>query len=326
MSETIVGVDISKETFQAAKLGDKSIREEFVNKPGDFEEFGNWLERHAGQSVRVCMEATGAYGLELAMWLVDQGIETNLVNPARVRAYADSELNRNKTDKSDAACIARFCQAHDPAEWTPSDPERRTLQQLVRRVFSLEEMKAQEKNRRKQPAMSPLIATDIDEHIEQLECRLSQLWNKIEAWISQHTELQEAMDLLTSIPGVGRKTAAKLIGEIQDIDRFDSAKKLAAFAGVTPKNVQSGTSINKPASLSKMGSSRLRAALYMPAIVARRHNPIVGRFCQRLETNGKHKKSVIGAAMHKLIRLVYGVWSKRQKFEADYLEAAQNPA
>jgi transposase len=113
-----------------------------------------------------------------------------------------------------------------------------------------------------------------------------------------------------------------LVGEIQDIDRFDSAKKLAAYAGVTPENVQSGTSVDKPASLSKIGSSRLRSVLYMPAIVARRHNPIIRKFCRRLDRRGKHKKSIIAAAMHKLIRLVYGVWSNETAFDPDYLKAA----
>jgi transposase len=111
MSESIVGVDISKEIFHASAIGDNSLHEEFANDPDNFKVFGDWLDEHFDQPPRVCMEATGSYGLRLTGWLVDQGIQTSVVNPARVSAYDDSELSRNNTDSSDAACIARFCQA-----------------------------------------------------------------------------------------------------------------------------------------------------------------------------------------------------------------------
>lgn len=322
MSETVIGVDISNETFVASRPQKDAPHREFVNQKERFEEFGDWLEQQSDPSVRVCMEATGAYGLELAIWLVEQGYRTSVVNPRRVRSYAESELNRNKTDPADAACIARFCQAQDPDDWEPASQARRMLQQLIRRVFNLKDMLASERNRRQQPAIEPLVAADIDKHIQQLEERLEEIWEQIEEWIDQHSELKEAVDLLTSIPGIAYQTAAKLVGEIQDIERFGSAKELAAYAGVTPQNIQSGSSIDKPASMSKIGPSRLRAVLYMPAVSAKTHNPIVQQFCQRLEQKGKHSKAVIGAAMHKLIRLVYGVWSKKNKFDPDYLDAS----
>jgi len=322
MSETTIGVDISSEAFVGSLAGENAAHREFANQREQFEEFGEWLNEQSDPSVRICMEATGGYGLELAIWLVEQGYRTSVVNPSRVSAFADSELSRNKTDPADAACIARFCQAHDPKDWEPASEARRMLQQLVRRVFNLEKMITKEKNRLQQPAIEPFIASDIDEHIEELEERLDRLWDQIEEWIDQHSELKRAIDLLTSIPGIAEETAAKLVGEIQDVEQFGNAKKLAAYAGVTPKNVQSGSSVDKPASMSKIGPSRLRAALYMPAIVARTHNPIVREFCQRLEEKDKHSKSITGAAMHKLIRLVYGVWSSGNEFDPDYLEAS----
>lgn len=128
--------------------------------------------------------------------------------------------------------------------------------------------------------------------------------------------------LLVTIPGIGKLTAAKLLGEIRNILDFQSARQLAAYAGLTPQNFLSGTSVHKKTRLSKTGNANLRNILYMPAIVAKRYNPIVRSFCERLSCSGLKPMEVIGAAMRKLLHLAYGILKSGRPFDPDYLKNA----
>ncbi|MBV9263182.1 MAG: IS110 family transposase, partial [Candidatus Eremiobacteraeota bacterium] len=125
-------------------------------------------------------------------------------------------------------------------------------------------------------------------------------------------------DLLTSIPGIGETTAGSLLAEIPHLDRFESAKAVAAYAGLSPRQRRSGTSIHGRPRLCKTGNSRLRNALYMPAIVALRFNPILRVFEDRLLSAGKHKRLIIGAVMRKLLVLAYGILRSGKRFDANY--------
>lgn len=318
MKDLIVGVDISKASFVAAE-GSEGARKKFENSDKGFEKFREWL---SDERAWVCLEATGSYGFKLAAWLVEHGYRVSVVNPARVKSFADSELARNKTDKSDASLLARFCVAHRPEEWEPQGEKARKLQQLVRRLRDLKKARTREKNRLQEPHFTEEMRDSIRNHIEFLDKQIEQIWGKTRKVVDSDDNLKEAIDLVESIPGIGEKTAIIVVGEIQDIDRFTSAKALAAHTGVTPENVQSGTSRNGPASMSKKGSADLRGCLYMPALTAKTHNRVVNAFCNRLENRGKDKAVVIGAAMHKLIRLVYGVWKNREPFDPEYALSA----
>ncbi len=317
MTDIPLGIDISKEEFVASRPD--SLRESFPNAPEQFEQFEAWLDAHDLELDRlhVCMETTGTYSLPLAAWLVDQGVRVSVVNPSRIQGFAQGEMQRNKTDMADARLIAHFCRVHEPDEWTPEDEVWRELKQLTRRVLQLKRMKTQETNRLQTPAGSEACEASQQAHIEFIDQQIERIWQRIDALIASHEKLQQPLEWLESIPGLGRQSSIILMAEIQDIERFASAKKLAAYAGVTPENRQSGT-WSAPASMSKRGSARLRQALYMPAMTAKRYNPIVSSFCERLEERGKDSMAVVGAAMHKLIRLVYGVWSNEEPFDPEY--------
>jgi len=144
----ILGVDIAKQKFDAALLVDgKTKHKSCKNSAEGFETLTQWLERQGAGNVHVCMEATGSYGEDLAVYLHEAGHRVSVVNPARIKGFGQSELIRTKTDKIDAALIARFCLAMKPAAWIPPSPEVRSLKALVRRVDSLIDMRSQEKNR-----------------------------------------------------------------------------------------------------------------------------------------------------------------------------------
>jgi transposase len=264
------------------------------------------------------MEATSTYGNALARFLVGLGYKVSIVNPSRPKAFGKSELSRTKTDRADAKVIARFCAALKPAPWTPPALEIEQLQALVHRLDSLTAMQQQEQNRL--ATADPILVEAIIAHIDFLKEQIEMTKKLIRQHFDQHPHLKSQRDLLTSIPGIADLTATVLLAEIRDISAFDTADQLAAFAGLTPREFSSGSSIHGKPRLSKIGNSRLRKALFMPAIVARRYNSPIAAFCARLTAKGKSKMSVIGAVMHKLLRQVFGVLKSQRSFVPNFVQ------
>lgn len=316
-----LGIDVSKATLDAVLLreGQSAEAAQFANTRQGFNKLRHFLKKRRVASLHVCLEATGYYGDQLAQFLYDAGYRVSVVNPARIKAYADSRLSRTKTDAGDAALIADFCRTQQPDAWTPPPAEQRELQALVRHWEALTDMRQQEVNRRQSGIPSPTVLQTLDAHIAFLDQQLTDLQRQIHDHIDRHPHLRRQRDLLTSIPGIGDSTAFKLLAEIRDITVFDSASQLAAFAGLTPRQRTSGTSVRGKTRLSKRGSARLRSALYFPALVAQRHNPILRIFAQRLLAAGKPKMAVVVAVMRKLLHLVYGILTSGLPFDPNFL-------
>lgn len=317
-----LGIDVSKEWLDVALLRESPVAEKghFDNDATGFRQLHHFLKKRKLKTGRVCLEATGYYGLEVALYLHQAGYTVSVVNPARIKAYADSQLSRTKTDANDALLIADFCRTQQPEPWTPPPPEQRELQALVRHLQNLNDMRQQEVNRRQAGIPSQALLKALDEHIAFLDYQIDNLLQQIRDHIERHPHLRQQRDLLTSIPGIGDLTAFKLLAEIVDVTTFDSARQLAAFAGLTPRERRSGSSVRGRTRLSKRGSSRLRTALYFPAIVAQRHNPILQLFAQRLLAAGKSKLQVIAAVMRKLLHLVFGILKSGQPFDPHFLD------
>jgi transposase len=317
-----LGIDVSKDFLDGMLLREALEPEaaHFTNDSAGFKSLRHFLKKRKVKTVYACLEATGYYGDEVAHFLHALGHQVSVVNPARIKAYADSRLSRNKTDAVDAALIADFCRTQQPEAWTPPPPEQRELQVLVRHLDNLKDMRQQELNRRQAGIPSPTVLKTLDAHIAFLDGQIEEVLRHIHDHIERHPHLRQQHDLLTSIPGIGHVTAFTLLAEIPAVEAFDSARQLAAFAGLTPRQRTSGSSIRGRSHLSKRGSSRLRSALYFPAIVARQHNPILRAFAQRLSDNGKPPLSVIAAVMRKLLHLVYGILKSGQPFDPLYLE------
>jgi transposase len=317
MTEAILGIDIAKHTFQVTLLhAGKHFRRRFSNSPAQFEQLTIWLKQHGVPQVHVCLEATGRYGEDLAEYLFAQQHTVSVVNPAQIRKYAESKLTRHKTDPLDADLIADFCQSQHPRPWTPPAPEIRHLQELVHQYEALQAARQQEANRLQAGLRSQAVQQLIHAHLQFLDQPLESLKRLIEEHIRQYPDLQRRQDLLTSIPGIGDLTAAKL--QAAQIERFEDTRALTAFAGLNPMQRTSGTSLRRKPRLSKMGDSDLRRDLYFPAIVAKRWNPIVSNFCERLAAKGKASFIVIGAAMRKLLCLAFGVLKSGKPFDPNY--------
>ena len=319
MVDNVLGIDVSKRKFDVAvRRADGTGRSRvFTNRDAGFKQLGTWLRRLGVEQVRACLESTGTYGLALAEYLHGKGHVVSVVNPACIKAFADSELSRAKTDKVDAKLIARFCVAMAPAPWSPPAPEVRGLQGLVRRLESLQGMVQQERNRLEAPGISGLVQSSLERTRARLQEELEQVRQQLADHIDSHPQLKQRRDLLCSIPGIGETTAARLLSEMSGIE-FGRARQVAAYAGLVPSPRESGTSVRKKARLSKRGNARLRRALYWPAIVAMRHNPILRPFAERLLAAGKPKLVVIAAVMRKLLHLAFGVLKHGRPFDRNY--------
>ena len=321
MEVTFVGIDIAKKKFDVAVLlGEKVKSAAFHNTADGFTVFGRWLTKLGLERVHACMEATGTYGEELALYLHRAGHVVSVVNPAKIKGFAQSELSRTKTDKADAALIARFCRAMRPEAWQPTAPEVKELQSLVRRLESLNDMLTQERNRL--PITHGMASASIERTISHLETEIQSTRRLIREHIDQDPQLRGKRDLLESIPGIGPATSAMILAEFGDVARFNEARRMASFCGLTPRHRQSGSSVRGKSMMSKTGSSRIRRALYMPALAAIRYNPVIIAFRTRLLANGKSKMVVVGAVMRKLVHIIFGVLKSGKPFDPAIAAAA----
>lgn len=324
MTSTTLGIDISKDKLDVALYQDNNYRlATFDNERDGYRRLAKWLKKHKTRDSHICIEATGRYGEAVAMFMHERGYPVSVVNPARIKAYGASQLKRNKTDQEDAKVIAHFCATQKPGLWSPPPPEIQELQALTRRLEVLKAERAQELNRQQSGIQSKTVLADIQAHIRFLDKQIAAIEQRIRDLIDQHPDLRKQRDLLTSIPGIGDTTAANFIAEVPDVTRFKSANQLAAYAGLTPRKHESGSSIHRRGRLVKTGNARFRTAFYMPALVALTHNPIIKNMAARMSKNGKNKMTIVGAAMRKLVHLAFGVLKNGIPFDPDYLVNVQ---
>jgi len=325
-----LGIDVSKKTLDAALLNSsegareatrKSRHKIFANTPRGHQQMLEWLAQNEVAQVHACLEATGTYGQGIACALYEAGHKVSLVNPMLIRAFGQSQLVRTKTDKADAQLIARFCAMHQPAAWTPPTPEMAQLQALVRRLEALDEMRVMEENRLESGVACEAVGASLREHIVYLQAQIETTRRQIKDHIDNNPTLKGQRDLLLSIPGIGEITASLLLSEV-NVAQFESARQVAAFAGLVPRIRQSGTSVRGRCRLSKAGSSRLRKGLYFPALTALRFNPLIRALGLRLTAKDKSKMLILGAAMRKLLHIAFGVLKSGRPFDPDFL--AQN--
>jgi len=320
-----VGIDVSKASLEIALIGPEegaSASQTVPNTEDGFEELIGWLEKQtdAGlekrpEQIHVCLEASGGYQRPVARFLHERGLTVSVLNPLRTSAYADSQLNRSKTDKVDARLLARFCKKEEPSPWEPSSSEQKSLKEMTRGLEQLKKERDRLKNQIGQ-SENPTVTGALQSVLESVGEQIGRLEEAIDDHIQNADALARNRDLLETIPGIGRATAALVLAELGDPERFESARQAAAYAGLTPSHHTSGSSVHRKPRLSKVGSSRLRRALYFPAIAALRFNAAVEALGDRLAERGKEKMVIIGAAMRKLLHICYGVLKNQTPFDA----------
>ena len=303
----VVGIDVGKQKLAVVVVTEpgKHRHKSCLNTRAGHTDLIRWLAEHVAPASAIGLEATGGYQEAVAMALHEAGYHLSVINPAAVAAYGASQLRRTKTDPVDAALIADYVRTQAPPRWLPPPPEARELQALVRRLDALLEMRTQEHNRL--DVAVPIVRPSVRASLRHLTAQITTVRRQIARHIDHHPTLRQQRDLIVSIPGIGAQTAATVLGELGDPKRFTRARQLAAFSGLVPAIRHSGTSVRGRGRLSKLGASRLRKALYFPALTALRVNPSVRRFAGRLTLAGKPKLVIIAAVMRKLIHQVYGV-------------------
>jgi transposase len=315
----VLGIDVSKLTFDVCLLltdGSKAIAQ-FSNHDQGFAKLNVWLEERHATRVLSGLEATGAYGVRLLWHLHTCGHVACQLNPRRIKDYARSQGRRVKTDRTDAALIASYLKTSEVLHaWEPPAQALCELQALVRRRQDLLEALQAERNRRAANASaSAIIKASLERQIGLLKAEVTTFNRAIEAHVLAHAPLQKSVRLLRSIDGIGLTVAVTILAEVPALSAFTRARDLAAFAGLTPCLAESGTSVRRRGRMSKEGSALLRKMLYMAALQAvKRSTNAFHQMYRAFVARGKAKKCALGAIMHKLIRVAFGVLKHQTPF------------
>ncbi|HMN28390.1 MAG TPA: IS110 family transposase [Caldilineaceae bacterium] len=313
-----LGIDLSKRYFDATLQAEgQSCYRRFSNDAVGIQALLRWLEQQQVTGLHACMEATNLYWEEVAQALYEQEYTVSVVNPARIKGFAMSQMRRNKSDKQDSVVIAAFCAAVRPQAWQPPSAVQRKLRTLERYADDLKQTLTQQKNRLLS-SKDPDVQRSLQRLIGQIEQELQQLEAQIAQQIAEQESLQTQQALLTSIIGIGEQVAHKLLAEFYDLPTYASARSAAADAGLTPAHHESGDSVRRKPRLSKVGKAAVRSILFLPAISAMRFNPVVKALADRLKARGKPKKVIMAAAMRKLMHLAYGVLKNQRPFDPNY--------
>lgn len=322
------GCDVSKDKFDLALAWSKENlpfrklpRSVFPRTESGVHQFIQWLDDITIQAtlpVRVIMEATGRYSLELATWMmaIRPSLQPSIVNPKQAVAFHQSHGLRNKTDSVDARSLALMGKERAPLPHQFSSKLRQQLKDLCRYRDSLMTQSVAEKRRLEEFGEKTPAGRIINSNVRHLAKLLERLDKQILKLVKEDSRLTEDVDLLCTIPGVGFKTAARVVAELGDLSQFKRSRQITAMAGLSPRQRSSGKSESRTV-MSKKGNRHVRSALFLPAQVAVRFNPHLCEFYLRLcET--KSKMVAIGAVMRKLLVLMRALIVSRQPYDKDY--------
>jgi transposase len=315
MNKTVIGIDISKHKFDVAyctsnqKWKDKSFENSLIG----FKAFLGWLSDHKIQDMHAVMEATGRYGEDLAHFLYVAGHNVSIVNPAQIKHYGKSLLRRTKTDKVDSRLISEFAQRHDLSLWKPLSPSCQSLKDQVRCLEAFKKDATQTSNRL-EGAKDIIVKKMLKDRLFYIQKQISDLEDKIKNLVDDDPTLTQTVDLLITVPGIGKTSAINLLAELPDLSSFQCAKQLAAFAGLNPSIKRSGISIKGKEVISKTGSRELRKIFFFPAMAIMRRSALKP-FIDRLKAKGKKGKVIVVAVMRKLLHSVFGVLKTQTPFK-----------
>ena len=295
-----VGIDVSKDRLDVHL---RPSDEDFA-VARDGKGLENLVERLKAVDVSlIVLEATGGFETTVAAALAGAGLPLAVVNPRQVRDFARALGKLAKTDAIDAEVIALFAEKIRPQARPIASEEAQMLGELVARRRQIVEMIGMEQNRRRRTT-DKRLAKRIDRHLAFLEKELVEVDGDIDAGMRASPAWRETEQLLTSVPGVGPVTARTLIAKLPELGRLDR-RKLAALVGVAPFNRDSGTW--RGHRMIAGGRTSVRSALYMAALVAIRHNPLIKAVYQRLIARGRPKKVAIIACLRQLLTILNAI-------------------
>jgi transposase len=325
---TDAGIDVSKAVLDVAAQRDEGRLEtaRFANDPTGHKALIRWLTR-GGRTVRVVLESTGTYSLDVALALHRaRGIAVMVANPRAIKQFTGALLQRSKTDLTAAVALRDFVIRMPFVAWQPPAAHVLELRGIARRIAALVVERTRERNRLHAlcatAEASAVVCNDIDVNVRHLDRRIELLTEQALALIAGDAELREAFERLVSVPGIAAHSAVQLLPELLVLPPGMSVRQWVAHAGLDPRAHRSGTSVDKPARISKVGNAHIRRVLFMPALVAVQHNPHVRAFFDKLVARGKTPLQAYVAVMRKLLHAIYGMFTTRTTFVAAKFHAA----
>jgi transposase len=300
MDEIFIGIDVSKDRLDVAVR--PSGESFFVERKAHGLEALVARLRELSPHI-IALEATGGFETVVAAALASADLPVIIVNPAQIRAFARAIGRHAKTDPIDADVIAHFAEATKPQVRELPDEETRMLADLVTRRQQIIDMIRAERQR-EQRITVPRLKKSIGRLLKALEKELANLNGDIDDAVRGSPVWREKEDLLSSVPGVGPIIARTLIAEMPELGRLDR-KEIAALAGLAPFTRQSGKWRGK--SFIAGGRSAVRCVLFMGAMVAKKHNPVLKAFFDRLVAAGKPKMVALVAVARKLLTILNAI-------------------
>lgn len=318
MIDGILGIDVCKNTLDVSISSYTKVRtKSFTNSPDGWRHLLDWLIAQKIQRVHACLESTGRYSLGIACALYEADHVVSIINPAQIRDFVRTKLGRNKTDGVDASHIREYCELFKPSPWAPPSEAHRRLGELQTIRSGIIAGLTEWKNRKNSGIVDAEAQALADATISHFTSQLGAVDKAIALTIDNDRDLQSKRDLLLSISGVGETLAGVVLAELPGPDVLRSSAEVVAYAGLNPRQHQSGTSIDRATRISKIGNAVLRAALYMPALSAMRYNSAIVALVARLKSRGRLKpKQIVVAAMRKLLVLCFGVLKTGRPFDA----------
>ncbi|MBH5330095.1 IS110 family transposase [Eikenella sp. S3360] len=314
-----LGIDVSKHKLDCCLLLDDGKTAEIIidNHQVGYARLRKWLQAHdAENNLHICMEYTGIY-YEQAADYFSRLYTVSVVNPYWIKSFGMAVFKRSKTDKQDAKLIAQYSQMVQPEPWKPLTEAQQQLRDLNRYLIRLKRQRAGEETKRQ--TAPDYLQGYLNQSISHLNEQIKMVNQQIKQLLKQDEEHADKIKRLQTIPGIGLTSAAVLFTLLQH-GRFNKASELVAYLGLDPRHRQSGSSLNKPSRISKFGQNDLRAALFMPAMVAYRDKAFPA-FIERLKEKKKPPKVIIVALMRKLAVIAFHLIKTGQDFEPERYQA-----
>jgi transposase len=317
-----IGIDVAKKTVDAAIHTDQphgSVAT-FERTRQGMAQLACWARNQLGDdfAMRAIMEATGRYSVEAISWLLeaDAAIAPACVNPSLAKHFGQSLGLRNKTDQIDARMLARMGAERSPTPYESPSPVILELRSLVRERRELVEEQTRLGNRIGEGCDSSFVKKQRDKRLRLLKGDIERIDAEIARVIAADAQLKADVALLLTIPGVGKVTAATVLAELGDLRRFASGRQLAAFAGLSPRRRESGTSVKGRTRMCKKGNPTVRSVLFMSAMTSKRMPRGMAATYDRLTGNGKKPMSAIGALMRKQLILMRALIVSGKHYES----------
>ncbi len=296
-SDTYIGIDIAQQSLDIAAYPQEQIWRHKNDKHG----IAKTVEKLQGLHPKlIVMEATGGLEVALRQALEERGLPVAVVNPRRILDFGRAMGLLAKTDKLDAKVMAYFAAKIEPEARPASGTEIQYLKHLLERREQLQEILTAEKNRLN-ASQNPDIRQQIQAHIDWLEGEIQSLDRLIQEKIMAHPELQNKIDLLRSMKGVGNILSAVLVAQLPELGHLNQ-REIAALVGLAPFNRDSGRYRGKRTIWG--GRATVRKAFYMPVLAALRCNTVIRALYHRLTGQGKLKKVALVACMHKMLTIL----------------------